>query len=582
MTSEATILIIDRLRRDRERWKRRLEQHLDTGVRFLEASDVGKGLAIEDAGELDCVLVSHRVRDFGLDALDKLGHRENAVAVPVVLMLASDDDDDDIAQAALDAGAQDIVFSTCSSSTEPYRAITNALETMRMRRAIERQRQALEQGTDEPPTLDSVTEIPTRHLLHSKLARALSRAGDGKTTGVMLIGLDGFKAINSAFGHGVGDELLRMVAGRLRYCVRNVDLVARWGGDEFAALLEEMSRPQDAVIVAQRIMYALSRPFAFKGQDLYVTASVGIAVHPTDGSDSETLLRNADAAMLGVKNNGGSNYRVYSAQLNENLPDRLAMGKRLRSALKRKEFVLHYQPQLDMQDGKVIGIEALLRWNDPEEGMRSPAEFIPILEETGLIVPVGEWVLRKACTQARAWQYAGLSNLRVAVNLSPKQFRQRELVKKVADILDETGLSPETLELELTESVLMDDQNYARRVLTELKDLGALVALDDFGTGHSSLAVLKAFPVDTLKIDRAFIRDIAEDEDDRSICSAIVALGRALRLHVLAEGVEEDSQVEILKRQGCHLVQGFLYARPMPADDIWSWLTAETTVNAAE
>ena len=565
MTSEATILIIDRLQRDRERWKRRLERHLDAAARFLEASDIGKGLAIADAPELDCVLVSRRVRDFSLDALVKLGHRENAVAVPVVLMLASDDDDDDdIAQAALDAGAQDIVFSTRSSSTEPYRAIRNALETIRMRRAIESQRQVLEQGTDEPPKIDSVTELPTRFLLHSKLSRALSRAGDGKTTGVMLIGLDGFKAINSAFGHGVGDELLRMVAGRLGHCVRNVDTVARWGGDEFAALLEEMSRPEDAVFVAQRIMYALSRPFAFKGQDLYVTASVGIAIHPADGNDGETLLQNADAAMYRVKNAGGGNYRVYSAQLNENLSETLAMGNRLRSALKRDEFLLHYQPQLDMHDGKVIGVEALLRWNDPVEGLRSPAEFIPILEETGLIVPVGEWVLRKACTQARAWQYAGLSNLRIAVNLSATQFRQRELVKKVADVLDETGLSPETLELELTESVLMDDENYARRVLTDLKDMGALVALDDFGTGHSSLAVLKAFPVDTLKIDRAFIRDIAEDEDDRSICSAIITLGQALRLHVLAEGVEEESQVEILKRQGCHFVQGFLYARCQP------------------
>ncbi len=576
MTSESTILIIDRLRRERERWKRRFESHLDAGARFLDASDIEKGLAITNTGEVDCVVLSYHVRDFSLDALDKLVHRENAVALPVVLIL-NDDDGDDVAQAALEAGAQDIIVRSRAGGAEPYRAVRNALETMRLRRALEGQRQALE-----APPIDPITELATRHLLRSKLSRALSRAGDDKISGVMLIGLDGFKAINSAFGHGVGDQLLRMVAGRLRHCVRNVDMVARWGGDEFAALLEEMSRPEDAVFVAQRIMYALSRPFAFKGQDLYVTASVGIAVHPADGDDCDTLLRNADAAMYRVKNAGGSNYRVYSAHMNENLSQTLAMGNRLRSALKRDEFLLHCQPQLDMQDGSVIVVEALLRWNDPEQGMRSPAEFIPILEETGMIIPVGEWVLRKACTQARAWQYAGLSNLRIAVNLSAKQFRQRELVKKVADILEDTGLAPGTLELELTESVLMDDQDEARRLLTELKEMGALVALDDFGTGHSSLAVLKAFPVDTLKIDRAFIRDIAQDEDDRSICSAIIALGQALRLSVLAEGVEEDNQVEILKRQGCHLVQGFLYARPMPADDVWSWLTAETAVNAAD
>jgi EAL domain-containing protein (putative c-di-GMP-specific phosphodiesterase class I) len=286
--------------------------------------------------------------------------------------------------------------------------------------------------------------------------------------------------------------------------------------------------------------------------------------------------------MYRVKSSGGNAYRLYSAQMNENLSDRLAIGNRLRTALKREEFLLHYQPQIDMDDGSVIGLEALLRWNDPEQGMRSPAEFIPILEETGLIVPVGEWVLRKACTQARAWQYAGLADLKVAVNLSPKQFRQRELVKRVESILDETGLAPGSLELELTESVLMDDQEYANKVLRELKDMGSFIALDDFGIGYSSLGFLKAFPVDTLKIDRTFIRDIADDEDDRSICSAIVTLGQALRLRVLAEGVEDDTQVEILKGQGCHLVQGFLYARPMPADDVWSWLTSETVTRVAE
>jgi EAL domain-containing protein (putative c-di-GMP-specific phosphodiesterase class I) len=284
-------------------------------------------------------------------------------------------------------------------------------------------------------------------------------------------------------------------------------------------------------------------------------------------------MQQADAAMYRVKRLGGNNYYLYSAQMNLHLSDRLAMANRLRGASKREEFVLHYQPQVDVREGKVVGLEALLRWNDAARGHRPPAEFIPVLEESGLIVSVGEWVLRKACTQARAWQFAGLSQLRVSVNLSPRQFREKELPRKVESILEETGLHPGSLELELTESVLMDDQKYSVGLLDELKGLGTLIALDDFGTGYSSLGFLKEFPVDTLKIDRSFIRDIEEDEENRAICSAIVNLGRALKLQVMAEGVETEAQMGILREQGCHLVQGFLFARPMPPDDVWTWLT---------
>jgi EAL domain-containing protein (putative c-di-GMP-specific phosphodiesterase class I) len=261
--------------------------------------------------------------------------------------------------------------------------------------------------------------------------------------------------------------------------------------------------------------------------------------------------------------------------MNLNLSDRLSLANRLRGALKREEFVLYYQPQIDVREGRVVGLEALLRWNDSIEGLRSPAEFIPVLEETGLILPVGEWVLRKACTQARAWQYAGLSGIRVSVNLSPRQFREKELPRRIEGILRETGLQPDLLEIELTETVLMDDRSESGTVLERLKEIGSFIALDDFGTGYSSLGFLKTFPVDTLKIDRSFIRDIGEDEDDRAICSAIVNLGQSLKLEVMAEGVETEAQMSVLRDQGCHLVQGFLYARPMAADDVWNWLTGQ-------
>jgi diguanylate cyclase (GGDEF)-like protein len=437
-----------------------------------------------------------------------------------------------------------------------------------MRRALER--------AGREPGVDSVTGLPARQQFLERLARTLARNGQRDTTAVLLLGIDGFKAINSTFGYHIGDDLLRMLAGRLQHCVRNADTIARWGGDEFVVLLESMSRPDDAVFVAKRIIYAFSRPFVRDGQDFYLSASIGIALHSeAEGTEVGTLLQHADAAMYRVKRLGGNNYQIYSSQMNLNLSDRLSLANRLRSALKREEFVLYYQPQIDVREGRVVGVEALLRWNDSIEGLRSPSEFIPVLEETGLILPVGEWVLRKACTQARAWQYAGLAGMRVSVNLSPKQFQEKELPRRIEGILRETGLSPDLLEIELTESVLMDDRSDSGSVLARLKEIGSFIALDDFGTGYSSLGFLKAFPVDTLKIDRSFIRDIGVDEDDRAICSAIVNLGQSLKLEVMAEGVETEAQMSVLREQGCHLVQGFLYAQPMAADDVWHWLTGD-------
>ena len=563
MSSKTTVLLVEPGTRDRENLARRIAGIFPSGVRVLDAGSLEDALALSNDESLDCILIAESVAGFDLSRVSSLARPNGGPEVPVVV-IAEKESDDEVAK-ALEAGAYDVLLRSRLAGPEPYRAVRNALEVSRMRRALE------SYGVD--PEEDVVTRLPSRRTFLEKLAGALSLKGEGRNVGVLLIGIDGFKGINSGFGYDVGDELLRIVASRLRHCVRNADTLARWGGDEFAVLLESMSRPEDAPFVAQRILYALSRPFVREGQDFYLTASVGIALHPADGTDVASLIQHADAAMYRVKLLGGNNYHAYSAQMNVHLSDRLAMANRLRGATKRDEFVLHYQPQLDVRDGRVVGLEALLRWNDSARGQRSPAEFIPVLEETGLIIPVGEWVLRKACTQARAWQFAGLSHLRVSVNLSPKQFREKELPRKVESILKETGLDPGSLELELTESVLMDDQKYSVAVLDQLKELGALIALDDFGTGYSSLGFLKAFPVDTLKIDRSFIRDIGEDEEDRAICSAIVNLGQALKLQVMAEGVETETQMGILRQQGCHLIQGFLFARPMPPDDVWTWLT---------
>ena len=584
MQNRHCLLLVDENESNRALYRRRLKEEFQDDIRLIEVTSGREALERVQKVPVDCVISSEQLPDCsGLELVARLAN-EQETALPIIL-ITDNEGNEESALGALKAGAFEYLPKNTLEGADLYRAVKNALVLAAMRSTIEEQRQALEQIKKDltPAEYDAMTELPTRSHFRQQLTRALARAErDDIKTGVMLIGLDGFQGINTAIGHEVGDEILTIVGKRLRHCFRNSDVIARWGGDEFAVLLDAIKNPEDAVIVAQRIMYALSRPFAWKQQELYVTSSIGIATAPDDGKDEESLLQNADRAMYRVKQAGGNNYELYSSQSNVKLANRLTLTSQLRRALKRDEFVLFYQPQMDVQSGKVLGLEALIRWKDGEQGFRSPAEFIPVLEETGLIIPVGEWVLQKACTQARAWQYAGLSDLRIAVNLSAKQFRQPTLFKMIQRILEETGLDPTALELELTESSLMADPKIANKVLHELRSMGSLVALDDFGTGYSSLAVLKDFPVDTLKIDRAFIRDICDNPDDRAICATIVSLANALRLQVVAEGVETVPQLTELTSQGCHLIQGFLFARPMPPDEVWRWLTEEAEVRLLE
>jgi diguanylate cyclase (GGDEF)-like protein/PAS domain S-box-containing protein len=420
---------------------------------------------------------------------------------------------------------------------------------------------------------DMLTGLPNRSLFLDRFSQTLKQAlRNGWQVGVLFIDLDRFKIVNDTLGHAVGDKLLVQVALRLQQCVRADDTVGRLGGDEFAFVLANLTRPDDAALIAQKVVRGLSEPFDLEGQEVYVSASLGIAVYPADGSSAETLLKNADTAMYRAKERGRNGYQFYLPQMNEQALERLRLQTQLRGALERGEFVLHYQPKVGLHDGAISGFEALLRWQHPQRGLVPPLEFIGILEDTGLIVPVGEWVVRSVCEQLVRWQAAGLPQRPVAVNLSARQFQQRHFDAGVAAILAETGVDPALIEFELTESMLMGDAEEAVRMLAELKASGVRLSVDDFGTGYSSLAYLKRLPLDALKIDRAFIRDVTIDPDDASITLAIIGLAHSLELTVVAEGVETAEQLAFLKANGCDEMQGFYFAKPLPAPDCTRWL----------
>ncbi|HET7776486.1 MAG TPA: EAL domain-containing protein, partial [Azospira sp.] len=416
---------------------------------------------------------------------------------------------------------------------------------------------------------DFLTGLPNRSLLHDRLEQAVVHGQrSGESLALLFLDLDRFKNINDSLGHHTGDALLQEVGRRIQTCVRGADTVSRPGGDEFVILLSSITSPQDAARVAEKLLSTLTRPYQLAGHELVITASIGIAVYPEDGEDFQTLLKNADAAMYYSKEAGRNSFHFFTQDMNARVFERLSLENSLRRALERQEFLLHYQPQVDLASGRVIGFEALIRWQHPELGLVPPLRFIPIAEDSGLIVPIGEWVLQEACRQNRAWQEQGMPAVPVAVNISVLQFRQPQFETTVAEALESSGLPPAFLELELTESMMLHQGEAAVGLLDRLKARGVQLSIDDFGTGYSSLAYLKRLPLDKLKIDQAFVRDIATDPDDAAITATIIQMAHNLGLAVIAEGVETEAELAFLQRHACGAGQGYHFARPMPAAEV--------------
>ncbi|AZN36582.1 bifunctional diguanylate cyclase/phosphodiesterase [Iodobacter ciconiae] len=426
---------------------------------------------------------------------------------------------------------------------------------------------------------DPLTGLYNRMALQEQLHSAVQRAKESEFA-VLFIDLDRFKTINDTLGHEVGDALLVIVAQRLQNALSEGDVLARIGGDEFTILLENTDCLEQVGQVAERLRQALIQPSLINGQELFVSCSIGISVYPSDGRTPAALLKNADVAMYRAKETGKNNVQFFAANMNEMAFEHLMMENGLRHALERKQFCLHYQPKIDLGNGQLSGLESLIRWNHPSLGLVPPASFIPLAEENGLIVAIGEWVLFEACRQMRTWLDAGFSIPHVAVNLSPRQFQKANLVQQVKDALASSGLAAVYLELEITESMIMQDPQRAVQTLNELKAMGVMLAIDDFGTGYSSLSNLKHFPIDSLKIDRSFVDGLPEDTDNAAITEAIIAMARKLRLSVVGEGVETTQQMLFLRKSGCHSVQGYLYSRALAADDLEIYLARQGLVTA--
>jgi diguanylate cyclase (GGDEF)-like protein len=443
---------------------------------------------------------------------------------------------------------------------------------------------------------DELTGLPNRSLIRDRLDQAVLNAQrNGKSLALAFVDLDGFKLVNDGLGHNAGDELLKVVGRRMGACLRRNDTLGRLGGDEFVILLPDVSDQALAITpVLEKIRQAVTEPVLIGDQAVQVSCSMGVAMYPRDGDDPKTLMMNADAAMYRAKDLGSNNFQFYTREMNASVEEKLMLLEGLRKAFDSTQggdpvggvtpdtwapagiFSLLYQPKIDLRTGRIFGVEALIRWRHPEHGMVPPPRFIGLAEESGLIVGIGEWVLRTACRQAQAWRAAGLDALTVSVNVSARQFEEKHLVERIAAALRDTGLPPCALELEVTESLLMRDLNQALERMGELKDMGISLSIDDFGTGYSSLSALKSFPISTLKIDKSFVRDLAHSPDDQAIALAVISLGHRLQLRVIAEGVETEEQRDFLVANECDEMQGYLFSPPVPAERITAMLLAQS------
>jgi diguanylate cyclase (GGDEF)-like protein len=522
--------------------------------RLHRAERLSRGLELLAGGETGLILLDLSLPDsMGLETFARV--YAHSPTVPIIVLTGNDDQT--VALSAVKGGAQDYLVKGRLDRELLLRAMHYSIERKRYQVQLEHQ-----------ANYDALTGLPNRNLLHDRLHQAVYAQRDKRSIAVVFMDLDHFKFVNDSLGHSTGDRLLKTMAERLRTGLREGDTVGRVGGDEFVLILNDQSNEEIIYRAMQRIIGRMSEPVTIDGKELYVTCSAGISIYPQDGRDVDTLLKNADAAMYRAKEHGRSNFQFYTSEMNERVNERLALEAALRRALERNELALHYQPIVTLKSGEIVGAEALVRWMHPEWGLVRPARFIPLAEETGLIVTIGEWVLREACRQTRAWIDAGLEPGKVSVNLSVRQFRQEGLVRTVSRILEDTRLDPSKLDMELTESMVMHNVDAAIAILQGLKQLGVGLSLDDFGTGYSSLSYLKDLPIDTLKIDRSFVRDIGagEDADDGVLAQAIISLGHALQLKVVAEGVETDAQMRFLRRNGCDEVQGFFYGEPVSPD----------------